>query len=284
MEINVSFNDRGAQELFAAFVEATGRSLLDACISGGRIAARSMGEKTWPKTYEEGANAVQTQIRRVYATLGDAYNAIRDKAGEPTADAFWAAIYGSKRKSWKTARAILAKDGGKMAGVPIQRFDGGTKHNLERCKNARGRIGKLKNPLMIVQNEGKNKTPLDRYIEKKQAMVGFTQGAWYDVLKQLGGSNRRTKRDGDFGAAEITTPFPKWVIRHGRKGTGEVRMSDEPDRAGVIIKSNVPWAQTALGGDNGGTERYIMLRTREHMLKFLRIAIAKAIESARKTA
>lgn len=288
MEIIASFDDRGAQELLTAFMLETGKSMLSVCITGGRVAARALGESTWPKTLEQGHAAVRTQIRRIYATAADAYNAIRDKAGTETADAFWASIYGAKRRDWKTAKAILAKHGGKMSGVPILKFDNGARHMKEKAKNDRGRIPKLKNFQMVVQNDTPSKkkgiTPLDKYIMQRQAMVGYTQSAWYNCLRLLDGENKRSKRKGDFGPKETTKPFPKWVIRHKKNNLGEVMVSDMPERAGIVLKSKLPWAATALGDDGGGTERWIMQQARAQMDKYMRIAIVESIQAARKKA
>lgn len=286
LEVNASYDDSQARTLIAAALLETGLSMSDAIITGGRIAARGFGSYTWPKTLESGENATSSQVRRVYASLSMAYDAIKD-VNPKSADAFWAFTHG--RRQWSKAAAILRKDGGSMAGLPLSPFDGGTLH--KRLRNKRGRIAKGMKPKFVVrESEGKKGSQLDRYVQAKVANVGLTQSAWYNVLKALDGANR-TKHTrftkgyqggaSDSGPEWVTTPFPKWVIRQKGAQMGEVTFSDDEDRAGVILHSKWPWAATAL---EAGAERFIMNIARNQMLKYLRMRIARSIQSARKQA
>jgi len=198
-----------------------------------------------------------------------AYEAITDSAGEGVAGSFWAATQG-KKKSWKRANALLRKFGGKLAGLEIKNFDGGEAHDRQRSRNARGRVLKGSRPSFIVKNENvgaKGTTNLDRYIAKKQAMVGFTHSAWYNCMRLLGARNRRSKSKGlTREDTEITKPFPKWVQRHKPKGYGMVFFNEGADSHSVTIHNNVRWSRQAVGE---GMERYIIGKARQDLIKSL---------------
>lgn len=172
--------------LYAAFERrlATGtRDALPVMVEVARGIVRKIIEVTPPghdsvkgatrEALEHGQARVAGDIRRLYGTPSDAYEAIRGKS-PAAASAFW-----HLRKRDRQAAAQLARE---QLGVWYGPFDGGAIHSSHFV---RGRIRdrQRKNaPVIYVDDERE----LEAYIKEQQGHVMFLTAGWKEACAKLG--------------------------------------------------------------------------------------------------
>jgi len=187
--------------------------------AAGRLIAVSLATSTAPygtstAALKGGENAVERDIRRVYATPARVYRSFPDKR---KGGVFLGAM---ARRGYSRAQVMVDSFASSYRGVPIRPFDGGAAHQAAR---KRGRVPANQRPLMIVQTTRN----LDTYIRAEKEHVGKAKGGWAGGASALGGSRG----------------LPQWVTRHASGGAYE---NYTGDIFRVRIENNVPYAQDAL--------------------------------------
>ncbi len=185
-----------------------------------RLTAVALAFQTQPfgdNSQGAGIAATATDIRRVYATPGQAWD---DIGGAFKASfGFWKA---AKSRDWTRAQKILNRAGTKFKLTPIQPFDGGAAHR--QLRNNQGRIPKSQKPVMIVQDATRLKT----YVDSETKKVGFGKGGWAACARALGG----------------TRGIPGWVSRQKSPGTVAERYNTAI--SSVVMTNEVPYASEII--------------------------------------
>ncbi len=203
------------------YPEKIGRTLLSLIKQEARGMGVELARFTRPpgfgdKWKKAGEKAVAGDIAKVYATPSDAYKEIQ-KVDQKMADKFWGNVTNNR---FTRAATILQKSGSAWADLPMGRLNPAI-HKANR--NDRGQV-KIKKPAQVVTGD----KPRDRYIAKKQRMVGYAKAAWINAAKAIGGRVR--------GAAQ-------WVTRHKTSpGTAIVREGDKPS---VTLTNHLDYAEAA---------------------------------------
>ncbi len=176
--------------------------------------AQPFGDTATPRAVGEAATT--SDIYRVYATPGKAYNDIHDAKSQSD---FWRAV---KTGAWDKAAIILNRSGSNLKCIPISDFDGGATHR--QLRNNQGRIPKSQKPVMIVKNPKTLKTYVDSEVKK----VGFGKGGWATCAKVLGG----------------TRGIPGWVSR--QNSPAQVIENYKAELSSVTMTNQVPYASEIL--------------------------------------
>ncbi len=184
-----------------------------------RLTAVALAYQTQPfgdNSQGAGIAATATDIRRVYATVGQVFKDINN-AG--SAAGFWKAVVA---RQWTRAQKILAKSGNAFRLTLIQPFDGGAAHR--QLRNNQGRIPKSQKAVMIVQDATRLKT----YVDLETKKVGFGKGGWVACARALGG----------------TRGIPGWVSRQKSPGTVVERYNTAI--SSVVMTNQVPYASEII--------------------------------------
>lgn len=124
---------------------------------------------------------VAADIRSLYGTRSDAYDLIKDRAGETRADAYWAQL---SKNNLPLATSILKDATGKSLGV----FDEGTLHkrtsggSRRRSRRANAKTVSAREFIYFVSND----EALASYVEKEQGHVWWLASGWAPALLALG--------------------------------------------------------------------------------------------------
>jgi len=209
------------------------RPLRDVLDSGARVAAIQFARTSQPfgtgnDAKQKGEKAVTGDIYRVYAIPGNAWADISNTRARA---AFWKSY---KAGEIEVAQRILDDFGGRLRGVPMERFDGGAAHRSARSSSS-GRVS-ISRPKMIVTDP----RALERYVQKVKGDVGTGKAAWADVARQISGSIRGLRTEGDITA--------NWITRKSGLGYGRVSRSGSDENPVITIQSRIPYASHILSG------------------------------------
>lgn len=229
----------------------------------GRLMAVSLARGTQPYTRGEdwagsqaqGAGKVERDIRKVYATGGDVFEAMRNKGEEGAADAFYYfhqnGMIGGKRGAQSLMEAIQTP----FRALKIEKL------NPSHHKSARGRGGRVGGSGKRFKQVVKADTQLEKYIAAKQKMVGFVKAAFATCARLLGG----------------VRGIPGWVTRH--RAPGSIRDNTaSPTFPYVELTNSVDYADEALS-TSAEHEAYRIGQAR--LTKSMNIVLQKAAEKAR---
>lgn len=225
--LTVSIDDSYLQALIANWMVKTGKTANDAVFVMGRSACQAFMQYTLPRENKRTENKVESDIHRVYASVGMVYEDIKHRS-EAAADAFW---YFSSIGKWKRAKQIMEVESVKYGALPISPFDGGKLHS--RLRGERGHVAKGMTPKMVVKERGQ-KSKLGAYIEEKRTNVGMAKAGWYEAWKALGNAR---------GA-------PQWVTRKrvGKGNFGDASVVKHDTNPSVVIHNKVRHAIPSLEG------------------------------------
>lgn len=154
---------------------------------------------------KQGEAKVAGDIRKAYGTPGDLWRLIRDRAGQPVADNFWAYM---KLGRWHQANAIAQKHTGHGLDV----FDAGAEHRRRRNPRTGRVIGGGRPSDKKFFFAPTQKKAFDAYIKRQSKNVGLTA------------SSLPTAAGARLGAI---SGIPAWVKRHaGRWGMCKVTQTN----------------------------------------------------------
>jgi hypothetical protein len=166
---------------------------------------------------KRGEAKVATDIRKAYGTPSDLWRLIRDKAGRPTADNFWAYM---KLQRWQQANEIALR----ITGHGLDVFDGGTEHQRRRSPTT-GRVtgsDKPQNKRVFIADT--QKPQLNRYITRRQAKVGLLASGFQPAASRLKAS------------------LPAWIRRHSLL-PGTIAIHRAPGTYSITISNTSPYAK-----------------------------------------
>lgn len=236
------------------------RPLRDVLESAGRVYALECARQSVPfgtgsDAKQSGEGAVERDIRRVYATLGRAYEDISPARMQ---GAFWRKI---KEGNFSDAQRILDEFGRNLKGVTIRRaWDGGIAHRTNQDNSGKVRLVK---PVVVMADE----RALERYIQREKGEVGKGKGAWIDVVRQLKGRVRGLRESGDITA--------NWITRKG-KGAGRAYSGGSDQNPNLRIENRVRSNKSVAYASNitdSGTINSARFIAQNRMIKNLQIAV-----------
>jgi hypothetical protein len=205
--------------------------------------------KTGLKAKKQGEAAVERDIRRVYGTLADGYETIRE-IDPAAAAAYWFLV---KEGNYIAAGDILRTFGARQFGSTrsFAKFDGGAMH--KRFRNRRGRIARNR-VMMIVTDQA----ALTAYIRKMQGRVGLLASGWASAAAKLG------------------VRLPAWVTRHGT-ANGGVAVEIGAGKLVIVISNKVKYgAAQDLQRRADYVMRYRQAALRRRLPYVLRAALKKS--------
>ena len=215
----------GVEDVMASvkrFAVETGTTLLKELMITGRNLCVSLAHSTQPygmnpDARKMGMNAVETDIRKVFATPSSIYEDL-DIKDEQAAGAFWKAV---TNQDPATMLEIV-----KSQGLYIQEVSAAPSRALhESHRKSKGRVY-LKMQRAIVTNTA----ALTAYIKTRQKMVGFAKAGWARAAEKLGGLRG----------------FPVWASTRHPSAQGGADISPDPVRPMVVIWNRVPYIRDAL--------------------------------------
>ncbi len=262
-----------AQNKLRALANVLHRPLRDVLDSGARVMAIEFAKTSQPfgtgfDARDSGHKAVARDIYRVYTTPGKAFEDIasgsyRGSNGERMEALFWRAY---KDGNIADAQSILDKFGVNLRNVPMVKMDGGGAHRAARNATT-GRVHQTRPEQIII-----NPKALERYVKAEQDKVGTGKGGWADVARQISGSIRGLRSEGDITA--------NWITRRGQ-GSGQVSRSGTDENPVITITSTIPYARNIL---NGTAESRSKAIARHRMLENLQIAVRAETRKLRSAA
>jgi hypothetical protein len=258
-------NFEKASAKIKALGEVLKRPLREVLASGARVAAISCARTSQPfgtgnEALQKGLKAVAGDMSKVYRGAADAY---ADISNPRYAALFWKAY---KAGEYDEAQLILKLYGDNLRGVPIRSFDGGAAHKSAR-NSTTGRV-QLSRPAMIVADV----SGLVRYLRKRQDNVGFGKGGWADAARQISGSARGLRSEGDITA--------NWITRKA-SGLGKFTPGGTDSNPSIMIASTVRYGDRIL---QGSAKNDAIRIARERMIANLSIAVAAEARKLRSAA
>lgn len=209
----MTFPEAEFNAMLERYQAETGKSWPELLRQQGRLIAVNLALETQPYGFDQaqemGKGAVLRDIGRIYWSLSEAYQGLKEKS-EKAARVFWKAAL---QKKWDLATRILKSSG---IDAPI----GKLQEDLHPARrDRRGHV--RKNSLSQVVPDARQ---IDRYIKKIQNRVGTGKSGWATVANELGGMRG----------------IPHWVKRN--KGAGGV---DDKSRSfnnpSIGIHNDVPY-------------------------------------------
>jgi hypothetical protein len=169
-------------------------------VKAAKITVQKAIEITPPATGQvKGAEAkkraekkVSGDIRRLFASASYAYGTIKNKKA---AAAFWRLVSG-KNRDFVKAQQVLSENttNTRLTSAEVaERMD----ESLHRKNRTRGVVNKNRRMLQVVYSRSKKNGEIDKYVKKKQAMIGFWASGWVPAIIRL-----------------KVTRIPKWITKH----------------------------------------------------------------------
>lgn len=271
--LRVKIDDKAWIAQVRRYVFLTGKSFKDVLKKESRLIAVRLAYQTQPfgndsTAQNKGKGAVSSDIRRVYRSTADAFEAIANSQGAPSGNksqtpeqasrAFW---FYSKRKQWSKANKILHNTRARgYIGTPIGAMDNGAKHRSARY-GKRMRVSKNQFPLLIVDSPNK----LKAYITKIEKRVGTAKAGWAGCARLLGG----------------TRGIKAWVVSNSNSSKPTARALYNGSTSGFAgsyqVSNLVPWADVCLTPSQRDEAVQIQKR---NMMKEMQIVNSKLIQKA----
>lgn len=216
-------DDTSVRGRLDAFVETTGRKLLDELRLTARVIARSLATSTQPygltrAALQTGRAAVARDIGRVFTTPSGFYSRLEDE--DPAAAArFWQAW---KARDLSAVEQIVSKS---RAGSGMQIMVRPDAAHHQRRRGPGGRVGKKSPTAMVLDRDA-----LAEYRRTIQNRVGLTKAGWAGAAEDAGAGGG----------------FPAWAGNRHTPMRGHATVSDDPRRPEIVLHNDVEWAREAL--------------------------------------
>lgn len=196
-----------------------------------------------------GELAVLRDIKKLYATPGDAYDAIKE-VDVDLANAFWEL---QKEGNYAAAANILNLVGGRtyLKTRSFAAFDGGQIHRQFRGSRGKVRAG---GAVLIVTDPAK----LKAYIKTMQGQVGILAAGWNKAAKRLG------------------VTLPAWVARHG-SANGDIGVQLGEGKMVIVIANKVRFGSAQ---QLQSRTDYVLGIRRNKLMRRLRGALNASIKKA----
>jgi hypothetical protein len=240
--LRVKVDDRAWIAQVRRYVLLTGKSFKEVLKKESRLVAVRLAYQTQPfgndnSAKETGKSAVASDIRRVYKSTADAFEAIansppvasgyKTRNPQQASRAFW---FYAKRKQWSKANKILANVRARgYQSTPMGAMDNGAKHRGARY-GKRMRVSKNQFPLLVVDSPNKLKT----YINKIEKRVGTAKAGWAGCAKLMGG----------------TRGIKAWVVSNSNSSKPTARAMFNGSMSGFSgqyqVSNLVPWVDVCL--------------------------------------
>lgn len=271
--LRAKVDDRAWIAQVRRYVFLTGKSFKEVLKKESRLVAVRLAYQTQPfgadsSAQNKGKGAVSSDIRRVYRSTADAFEAIansrasqgvyKSRSPEQASRAFW---FYAKRKQWSRANKILnnVKARGYI-GIDIGPMDSGDKHRSARY-GKRKRVSRNQFPLLIVDNPNKLKS----YITKIEGRVGTAKAGWAGCARLLGG----------------TRGIKAWVVKNSTSSKPTARALYNGSLSGFAgsyqVSNLVPWTDVCLTPSQRDEAVQIQKR---NMMKEMQIVNSKLIKQA----
>jgi hypothetical protein len=237
----------------------------------GRGLAMELMAKTAPPTMSRGGapvdfnyalqksqNKIQGEIRRVYKPVPVVVARLAEMSGrngkQKTQNMKQAArVFGQLARGISSVKGRSAKAAGRrfaaaetaaqfldrlnakpLSGAQVGQMDNGQEHR-------RARFGKYRRvpANQFVRLVVTKPPPLDKYVKRKQALIGMTKAGWAAAARGLGGDQPFRKQGG-------SVKVPAWVKKQKRADGYAEDRSRDPRSPYISVTNNVPWVGSVL--------------------------------------
>lgn len=231
----------------------------------GRLMAVSLARSTqpytrgedWATSQAQGQAKVDRDVRKVYATGGDVFEAIHG-TDEGLADAFYYFYETGQHGGKRGAQSLMEASKTPFKNLRIAKLD--PAHH----KAARGRGGRVGGSGKRFKQVVKSVAELVKFSTAKQKLVGFAKGGWAACARFLGG----------------VRGIPGWVTR--QSSPGSVRDNSQSETFPFVeLTNNVRYADQALD-TRAENEAYRIGKDR--LVKQIDIVLQKAAEKFKRAA
>ena len=218
--LRVKVDDKAWIAQVRRYVFLTGKSFKEVLKKESRLVAVRLAYQTQPfgndnSAKEKGKSAVATDIRRVYKSTADAFEAI---ANSPAV-----------ASGYKTRNPQQASRARGYQSTPMGAMDDGAKHRSARY-GKRMRVSRNQFPLLIVDSPNKLKS----YITKIEKRVGTAKAGWAGCAKLMGG----------------TRGIKAWVVSNSNSSKPTARAMFNGSMSGFSgqyhVSNLVPWVDVCL--------------------------------------
>lgn len=222
MSVSIQLSAESAAEMNRAIQrlgEVAGKTAEEVITSQARLFCTDLAFCTRPLGKGPGvgklhAARIESKIRDIYWTVGEAVEAVKKAGGKKI---YWQFLKAIRRKNYPQAEAILYRtiSGSRWTVGP---FDGGSLHAAQRFRR------KLSERMVVL-----DKGPLTEYRRREVAQSGFAKAGFAKAAKDLGGSRG----------------IPGFATRHtNAPGKGQANRSG--DQITVTIENHVRHIEKAF--------------------------------------
>lgn len=238
---------RKLDESIQRLADAAGETVKSVLPAQMRLFAKDLAFNTEPvgdsagAQKKKGEDAVESKIRSIYITIGEAVNLLKD-SNPKLVFPFERAL---KKKNFPQCAALLMQISGRKNSYSVGPFDGGLLHKSQRFKK------RVRNQLVVT-----NENAIKQYITKTKKSVGFAKGGFASAARDLGGV-----RD-----------IPQFATRHkGAQGSGAV--DGDGKTLSVVMTNGVKYIRQAL--DSSKENKALEFRKKSIDLVLERMATRK---------
>ena len=212
---NATFEMKQLEQSLRKLASESNSSMKTLVLKAAKITVRKAIEITPPSNKDmQGEQAkkraekkVAGDIRRLFASASYAYETIKNRKA---ANAFWRLV-STKNRDFVKAQEILAANTTNTRLTTVEVTDQ-MDESLHRKNRTRGVVNKNRRMLQVVYSRSKNNGEIDKYVKRKQAMIGFWASGWVPAIIRL-----------------KLTKIPKWITKH--QGSSARGSCDVPEKA-----------------------------------------------------